>query len=110
MITNANIIFQLNSLYQVLESKEDDEALCFLPLCHVLERLFSVESQLGIGNIVNFAESPETVFENLQEISPHGFLLPYRDCGKKYIRAYKFCAKKALPLGVGHSTPQLNQE
>ena len=86
MITNANIIFQLNSLYQVLESKEDDEALCFLPLCHVLERLFSVESQLGIGNVVNFAESPETVFENLQEISPHVFVAVPRLWEKIYSR------------------------
>lgn len=74
MITHANVIFQVNSIFQVLVSEEDDEALCFLPLCHVLERLFSVDSQLAIGNVVNFAESPETVFDNLQEVSPHVFV------------------------------------
>ncbi len=86
MITHANIMFQLNSLYQVLDGREDDEVLCFLPLCHVLERLFSVESQLGIGNIVNFAESPETVFENLQEVSPHVFVAVPRLWEKIYSR------------------------
>lgn len=74
MITHANVIFQLKSLYQVLDVSLKDEMLCFLPLCHVLERLFSVESQLAAGNTVNFAESPETVFENLQEVSPHVFV------------------------------------
>ena len=57
MITHSNVIYQLNCLEKVLESKESDEVLCFLPLCHVLERVFSVESQLGVGNVVNFAES-----------------------------------------------------
>ncbi len=68
MITHSNIMFQLNSLDNVLKTSESDEVLCFLPLCHVLERLFSVETQLGVGNVVNFAESPETVFENMQEL------------------------------------------
>lgn len=86
MITHANIMFQLNSLDQVLVNKEGDEMLCFLPLCHVLERLFSVESQLGVGNVVNFAESPETVFENLQEVSPHVFVAVPRLWEKIYSR------------------------
>lgn len=86
MITHANIMFQLNSLEQVLITQEDDEMLCFLPLCHVLERLFSVESQLGVGNVVNFAESPETVFENLQEVSPHVFVAVPRLWEKIYSR------------------------
>lgn len=73
LITHSNIIFQLNSLYQLLEAKPTDDALCFLPLCHVVERLFAVESQLAVGLTVNFAESPDTVFENLQEISPQTF-------------------------------------
>ncbi|OWU70924.1 fatty-acid--CoA ligase [Phaeobacter sp. 22II1-1F12B] len=73
IITHRNMIFQLSAGQQVLEFREDDNLLCFLPLCHVLERLVSVEAPIANGCIVNFAESPETVFENLQEVSPDSF-------------------------------------
>ncbi|OWU85131.1 fatty-acid--CoA ligase [Oceanicola sp. 22II-s10i] len=73
MITHRNMIFQLASGQQCLEFYETDNLLCFLPLCHVLERLVSVEAPIANGCIVNFAESPETVFDNLQEVSPDSF-------------------------------------
>ncbi|MBU2980250.1 long-chain fatty acid--CoA ligase [Lentibacter algarum] len=73
IITHRNIMFQLEVGPKVLAYNEDDELLCFLPLCHVLERLVSVESPIATGTTVNFAESPETVFDNLQEVSPHSF-------------------------------------
>ena len=98
MITQANVIYQLNCLNKVLESNETDEILCFLPLCHVLERLFSVESQLGVGNVVNFAESPETVFENIQEVSPHVFVAVPRVWEKIYSRL-QIMRKEATGFG-----------
>jgi len=58
---------------EVLESFAGDEQLCFLPLCHIYERLITVYVQLGVGSTVNFAESVETVFDNLREVSPHTF-------------------------------------
>lgn len=73
IVTHRNMIFQLVSGRDMLDFGEADELLCFLPLCHVLERLVSVENPIGNGCTVNFAESPETVFENLQEVSPHTF-------------------------------------
>lgn len=98
MITHANIIFQLNSVYQIIAGNETDEQLCFLPLCHVAERLFSVETQLGIGCTVNFAESPETVFENLQEVSPHTFFAVPRLWEKIFSRL-QIMRKEATPIG-----------
>ena len=71
--THRNMIFQLSAGRQMLDFKEGDELLCFLPLCHVLERLVSVDASLASGCIVNFAESPETVFDNLREVSPDSF-------------------------------------
>ena len=73
IISHRNVIFQVNAWRQVYDFQEDDELLCFLPLCHALERLVSVENPIASGSTVNFAESPETVFENLQEVSPHSF-------------------------------------
>ena len=98
MITHANIIFQINSVYQLVSSTEGDEQLCFLPLCHVAERLFSVETQLAVGSTVNFAESPETVFENLQEVSPHVFFAVPRVWEKIFSRM-QIMRKEATAIG-----------
>lgn len=49
-------------------------ALCYLPLCHVAERLFSTVSQLVWNGVVNFAESIDTVVNDLREIAPSYFL------------------------------------
>ncbi len=73
IITHRNMMYQLEAGNEVLDFREGDEFLCFLPLCHVLERLVSVESAIFTGCTVNFAESPETVFDNLREVSPHSF-------------------------------------
>ena len=71
--THRNMLFQLSAGRQLLDFEDGDELLCFLPLCHVLERLVSVEAALANGCVVNFAESPETVFDNLREVSPDTF-------------------------------------
>jgi long-chain acyl-CoA synthetase len=47
-----------------------DVLLSYLPLCHVVERLFTVWFNAGVGLQVNFAESIETVQQNLREIQP----------------------------------------
>jgi long-chain acyl-CoA synthetase len=48
----------------------DDQILTYLPLCHVAERIFSTWTSVGFGTVLNFAESIETVQENLREIQP----------------------------------------
>ena len=73
MISHQNVLFQLAAGEALLEARQEDDQLCFLPLCHILERLVSVEVPIYKGCTVNFAESPETVFENLREVSPHTF-------------------------------------
>lgn len=86
MITHRNVMFQLVAGMELLESYPDDEQLCFLPLCHIYERLVTVYIQLGVGSTVNFVESVETVFENLQEVSPHTFACVPRVWEKIYSR------------------------
>ncbi|MFZ1815147.1 MAG: AMP-dependent synthetase/ligase [Rhizobiaceae bacterium] len=98
MITHANILFQINALSQIIPSHDTDEQLCFLPLCHVLERLFSVETQLAFATVVNFAESPETVFDNLREVSPHVFVAVPRLWEKIYSRL-QIMRKESTGLG-----------
>ena len=47
-----------------------DFVLSYLPLCHVYERLFSVWFGLGTGATINFAESIETIQQDLREVQP----------------------------------------
>ena len=73
MISHRNVLFMCEQGDKILEVNEGEEQLCFLPLSHILERVISVEMPIYKGTRVNFAESPETVFDNLREISPHSF-------------------------------------
>jgi len=50
------------------------EAVCYLPLCHVAERSYSMVLHLALGGVVNFAESIDTVAANIREIAPTFFL------------------------------------
>ncbi|MCP1336948.1 AMP-dependent synthetase/ligase [Futiania mangrovi] len=86
MISHLNVMYQITAGLEILETRPGDEQLCFLPLCHILERLVSTEFQVAVGTTINFAESPETVFENLQEVSPHVFTGVPRVWEKMYSR------------------------
>jgi long-chain acyl-CoA synthetase len=50
-----------------------DLSLSYLPLCHVAERIFTTWNNAATGIQVNFAESIDTVPENLREIQPTFF-------------------------------------
>ena len=54
--------------------EKNGEQLAFLPLCHVAERTFTAFLPLRSGAIANFAESVETVPENMREVAPHHLL------------------------------------
>ncbi len=86
MISQENIIFTVGATLQALPNLQNDEQLCFLPLCHVFERNSSIFSPIACKAIVNFAESTETVFDNLQEVSPHVFSAVPRVWEKIYSR------------------------
>jgi long-chain acyl-CoA synthetase len=47
--------------------------MCFLPLCHIAERLGGEYFSLYTGAKLNFVENPETVPENVREIAPTVF-------------------------------------
>ena len=50
-----------------------DLIISYLPLCHVYERAFSVWFSLGTGATVNFAESIETIRQDLRDVQPTFF-------------------------------------
>ncbi len=86
MIGHGNIMFSLSSSLSMVEAFPTDEQVCFLPLCHILERLFSGFAPIVSRATVNFAESPETVFDNLREVGPHTFVAVPRVWEKVYSR------------------------
>ncbi len=86
MISHSNLIYSLSSGMEGAPTYATDEQICFLPLCHILERLFSGFAPLVSKSTLNFAESPETVFDNLQEVSPHTFVAVPRLWEKIYSR------------------------
>lgn len=97
-ISHGNIMFSISLSPHTLPVFPDDEQLCFLPLCHILERLISVFLPISVGSTVNFAESVETVFDNLQEVSPTTFTAVPRVWEKVYSRV-SILTDDATPLG-----------
>ncbi|MGB3501689.1 MAG: AMP-dependent synthetase/ligase [Mesorhizobium sp.] len=98
MISHQNIIVSIAGAATTLPVFETDEQVCFLPLCHILERLITVFIPVGYGSTVNFAESPETVFDNVREVSPHVFTAVPRVWEKVYSRI-SIMSGEATPLG-----------
>ena len=70
MLSHRYILFQMQLAPDYFPLTEKDEILTYLPLCHVAERIFSSWLPIAHGTTINFAESPETIFQNLQELSP----------------------------------------
>ena len=74
MISHRNAIASAKNFVAATPLREDDVIVSYLPLCHIAERSFSVFYPLIVGGItVNFAESIDTVQENLREIAPTVF-------------------------------------
>ena len=69
MLSHRNIVQQCEGLRTLLPVSSDDERLSFLPLCHAAERILAYAC-IRHGVTTNFAESMDTVPENLRELQP----------------------------------------
>ena len=98
MLGNENIMAAVEAGARRLQCLETDNQLCFLPLCHILERDVSIYFPLAAKCVVNFAESPETVFNNLQEVSPDTFTAVPRVWEKIYSQVL-IMVQEATPMG-----------
>ncbi|MGH9132663.1 MAG: AMP-dependent synthetase/ligase [Ilumatobacteraceae bacterium] len=76
MLTNKNAEFCIDLIVNNAERvpggppTPNDLIVTYLPLCHVAERIFSTWTMVGAGPVLNFAESIDTVNENLREVQP----------------------------------------
>lgn len=95
MLSHANVIFDSDAFAEHVPAFETDVVLSYLPLCHIAERTLSVYHAINIGFTVFFAESPNTVPDNLREVSPTFFFAVPRIWEKFY---------SAINLGVQNAT------
>ncbi|MDR5708825.1 MAG: AMP-binding protein [Armatimonadota bacterium] len=70
MLTHRNLLWTAQALGAANPLYPTDTALSFLPLAHIAERMLSLYLPLVWGYTVHFAESLETLFQNLQEVRP----------------------------------------
>jgi len=84
MLSHRNILFQLGHSDFIVDLHPGDQQLSFLPLCHIAERTFTVFNPLRTGATVNFAESIDTVPDNIREVAPALFFAVPRIWEKFY--------------------------
>ena len=70
MISQANMLFMMATLQRCYGLLPTDEQLGFLPLAHVAGRMFYTFMVIEAGSVVNLVENPETLTQDIQEVSP----------------------------------------
>lgn len=70
MISQANMMFMMATLQHCYGLRSTDEQLGFLPLAHVAGRMFYTFSVIEAASVVNLVENPETMAQDIQEVSP----------------------------------------
>lgn len=73
MHTHGALTYTMRGTNTLVARNDSDESMCFLPLCHIAERMGGEYLSLYTGAKLNFVENPETIPENVREISPTVF-------------------------------------
>ncbi len=97
MHANRSVTHQMRHANDLFPSTDREERLVFLPLCHVAERVGGYYISLALGSVMNFAESPETVPDNLREVQPTAFLAVPR-IWEKFYSGITIALKDATPF------------
>ncbi len=85
MLTHLNLASNVRSVKAVTPFTSGEKSLSFLPLCHSFERIVFY-SYLSKGIHIHYAESLETIGENLKEVQPYCFTTVPRLLEKVYER------------------------
>ncbi|CAM9590764.1 unnamed protein product [Discosporangium mesarthrocarpum] len=83
MLSHKNLASNSKSSYHRLPVDSSASSLSFLPLCHVYERML-IYLYVLTGVSVHFAESMETIGDNLREVKPEVFTAVPRLLEKVY--------------------------
>lgn len=78
MLSHSNFIYAVRA-YDAVDPRHDtDNSVCFLPLAWIAGAALDIAPHAVNGVVLNFAESPETVRENVREIAPDYLLYSSR--------------------------------
>ncbi|MBX3658493.1 MAG: AMP-binding protein [Ramlibacter sp.] len=97
MHSHAGLVYTVRGYNTLVAQDDTDERMCFLPLCHIAERLGGEYFAMYTGSILNFVENPETVPENVREIAPTVFTAVPR-VWEKFYSGVMIALKEASPL------------
>ncbi|MFC4075829.1 AMP-dependent synthetase/ligase [Salinithrix halophila] len=71
MLTHGNFLANIEGVqFWCFELLPEDVTLSYLPLSHVFERMAGQYMPLSVGATIAYAESIDTIQENLQEVKP----------------------------------------
>ncbi|HEY4958208.1 MAG TPA: AMP-binding protein [Caldimonas sp.] len=110
MHSHGGIVYTIRGYNTIIAQHDRDERMCFLPLCHIAERLGGEYFAIYTGSVLNFVENPETVPENVREIAPTVFTAVPR-IWEKFYSSVTIAVREsghfqqatyAWAIGVGH--------
>ena len=111
MLTQGNIASNVNGALTVFDINSGDTALSFLPLSHVFERTGGLYSMLLGGCTIAFAESMDTLSQNMLEVRPTILLSVPRVYEKAYARIQDMAhAKGGLSMAAFHWAEKVGVE
>ena len=118
MISHRNILATVQAYDRAIPQSDRDERMAFLPLCHIAERTGGEYFALHTGTVLNFVENPETIPENVREISPTTFTAVPR-VWEKFYSGVTIGLKQAstlqqwayqVAIGIGYRQAKLREE
>lgn len=72
MLSHNNILSNALASEYSIPADSNSRVLSFLPVCHIYERMLHY-LYIRLGCSIHFAESMETIGENIKEVKPHVF-------------------------------------
>jgi long-chain acyl-CoA synthetase len=78
LLSHSGLMFLVRNQPAIWPQSPDDVQLNLAPLANITERVLAVLLPMKSGVVINFAESPETLDENLQESQPTCLFAPPR--------------------------------
>ena len=85
MLSHNNLLSNVMACRERIPADEHSRVLSFLPVCHVYERMLHY-LYMYLGCSIYFAESMDTIGENIKEVKPHVFTAVPRLLEKVYER------------------------
>ena len=83
MLSHSNILSNVEGCIERMPADQHSKVLTFLPVCHVYERMLHY-LYMYMGCSIHFAESMDTIGENIKEVQPDMFTAVPRLIEKVY--------------------------